>query len=600
MWTLAAGAVTPAEITVFLVSLAVLLGAARGLGEMARKLGQPTVLGEILAGVLLGPTVLGAVSPDLYTWLFPEYLTGMAAVVGGEGGGAVSPVKIGLDLLLMLSVCLLLLVAGLEVDLSSVARQGKAAAAVSIAGIAVPFSLGFGICWVLPGLMGMEPGADKLPFALFVGIAMSITALPVIAKVLMDLNMLKTDLGMLVMSSAMVNDLLGWLGFALVLAMIAGAGEGEAATAGAEMGLGMTIALTLVFVGGMLTVGRWLANRSLPWVQANTSFPGGPLTLVLIVALAGAAFTEWIGIHSIFGAFIVGIAVGDSRHLREKTRSTIEQFVTNFFAPLFFASIGLRVNFVDAFDPLLVIVVLVVAILGKLLGCFAGAKLAGMESRPAWAVGFGMSARGAMEIILGQLALEADLITPELFVAIVVMALATSLLPGPMMQWLMGRKQVRGLADLTTDKTFIPRLKARDVREALEELAEVAARELDVDPARIVASAWRREQVMPTGLPQGIAVPHASVPGLKRPLAVVGISQPGIDFDARDGSQSHIICLLLAPADKPEAQVELLAAVSRALATDAARDEIGHAQTAVEFRAALAATSDPPAAANHG
>lgn len=626
MQTLAAATISAEEVTRLLIALAVLLGLARVLGEVARKLKQPAVLGEIIAGVLLGATVLGnpaLLGPDgfnvkLYHWVFPEYMLdkageqvrmeaeptgqakGQAQVDGPELSASepkADPVPqtgyISTTMFLHLSAVFLLLVAGLEVDLSIVWKQGKAALLISATGMVIPFVLGFALAYTLPGVIGYEVSSGMLlPFSLFLGIAMSITALPVIAKILMDLNMFRSDMGMLIMSSAMVNDLLGWIGFAMVLAMIApvsGAGM-EAGHAAGGSGLLLTIGLTLLFVGGMLTVGRWLAHKLLPFIQAHTTWPGGVLSFVMVVALFCAAITESIGIHSIFGAFIAGVAIGDSKHLREKTREMISQFITNVFAPIFFAGIGLRVNFLANFDLMAVVLVLVVAIAGKVIGCYFGGMWAGLSKRESWAVGFGMSARGAMEIILGQLALAHGLITEKLFVAIVIMAIATSMLAGPAMQSVMGRTQRRRLADFISDKGFAGQLTASDRRGAISQLAQAAAKATGVAAELIDEAIWKREEIVSTGLPNALAVPHARLDTLKHPVVIVGQSNSGVDFDSPDGSLAEIVCLLLTPAHQPETQLELLRAVAEAFPNDSVRRECLAAATITEFKAALAMT----------
>jgi Kef-type K+ transport system membrane component KefB len=184
----------------------------------------------------------------------------------------------------------------------------------------------------------------------------------------------------------------------------------------------------------MLTVGRKLLDKIMPWMQQKLSWPGGVLSISLGICFLSAAFTESIGIHAILGAFIAGIAIGDSVHLKEKAREIIYQFVTNIFAPLFFVSIGLRVNFVENFDLRLVLLVLFVAYIGKVSGAAIGARIGGFTRNESLAVGFGMNARGAMEIILGTLALQAGLINETIFVALVIMALITSLTSGPLMR----------------------------------------------------------------------------------------------------------------------------------------------------------------------
>jgi Kef-type K+ transport system membrane component KefB len=183
-----------------------------------------------------------------------------------------------------------------------------------------------------------------------------------------------------------------------------------------------------------LVVGRWVINRVLPWIQKNLSWPGGVLSISLGFCFLGAAFTEYIGLHAILGAFIVGIALGDSVHLQEREREIIHQFVTNVFAPLFFVSIGLRVNFITNFDWQLVTLVMFLAVVCKVFGASLGAYMGGLTKRESLAVGFGLNARGAMEIILGTLALNAGLIDEKMFVALVVMALFTSMISGPLMK----------------------------------------------------------------------------------------------------------------------------------------------------------------------
>jgi Kef-type K+ transport system membrane component KefB len=607
---LAAGPLEVSEITRLLLAMAVLLGLARFMGETARQLGQPAVLGEILAGILLGSTVFGALAPGYYDWLFP--------LTPG------SPVAIAEEGFIVMSATLLLLVVGLEVDLSTVWRQGKAMALVSAFGIAIPMTIGSTLGWFAPNLLGVwdvDP-AMRLPLAIFTGIAMSITALPVIAKILMDLNLAKSDMGMLVISSAMLNDLVGWIGFAVVLALLpaaagsdpthaidaaghavnagahvtqAAAASGGGATSGGGSGGGatsgggvlVTIGITLAFLAFMMTIGRYILHRLMPYVQSRWSYPGGVLGFVFVVALLCAALTEHLGIHSIFGAFIAGVALGDSHHLRERTRDTIHQFVTNIFAPIFFASIGLRINFVDAFYLPAVLIVLAVAILGKVGGCYFGAKLAGLSERESLGVGFGMAAQGAVGIILGTLAFQAGLISEQLLVAIVIMALGTSLLAGPAMQKILRLKTQKQLHTLLSDRHILTDEQSRSIPEVLRVLAERAAELTSVDEDDIYREVMRREAVMHTALPHGLAVPHARLVDLAKPTVVIARSRDGIDFDAADGELSRLIFLILTPTDQPDTQIETLALIAKAFEKPEVRQRCLHADSPAEFRAVL-------------
>src|ERR1700689_340816 len=332
------------DVMTMFVALAVLLGAAKLAGEIMQKLDQPSVLGEIMAGILLGPTVLGHFKPGLYAFIFPA--TGNLPIV--------------LETVTTLGVVFFLLTAGLEIDLRSIYRQGRSALLVSFLGVIIPFALGFGAAEWSPQFLGAETGANTRIFALFVGTALSISGLPVIAKILMDLNLLRSEMGTVVMSSAMFDDLVGWILFSMILGMMSGGGT-------SMDGVKRTIMLVIAFVVLALTVVRWLIDKLLPHIQAHTSWPGGVLGFIFTLTLAAAAFAEYAGIHAVFGAFIIGIAVGESTHLRKRTSELIHGIVTNVFAPFFFASIGLRTNFVANFNLPITATVIGVACIGKLL-----------------------------------------------------------------------------------------------------------------------------------------------------------------------------------------------------------------------------------------
>src|SRR6478609_1068694 len=388
----------------------------RLLAEAARKFKQPAVIGEIIAGLLLGPTVLGMINPEWFNTLYPVP-SSTATVLSG---------------FVQVAVIMLLFIAGLEVDLHIVWQQGRQALSTSLLGLVIPFFIGFIFPYNFPEFFGIVEGQQPLIFALFMGTAMAITALPVIVRILMDLNIFKSRMGMLVVASAMVDDVVGWLIFSVILGMIG--------KEGGTMSVFYTTILTIGFVVFMLTIGRGLLNRVLPWVNKKLAWPGGVLSVSLALCFLGAAFTEYIGIHAVFGAFIVGVALGDSEHFSERAKEIVHQFINNIFAPLFFVSIGLRVNFFTNFDWLLTLIIIVIAFTGKIIGCGVGTRLGGLSWRESFAAAFGMNARGAMEIILGIVALENGLINEKVFVSLIVMALVTSMSSGPLMKWLLKSK----------------------------------------------------------------------------------------------------------------------------------------------------------------
>ncbi|MFO7831442.1 MAG: cation:proton antiporter [Desulfuromonadaceae bacterium] len=533
-------ALTSHNVTVMFFSLAVLLGVARLLGEVAQRLRQPSVLGELLAGVILGPTILGRMAPALSETLFP--LHGVNAIA--------------LESIATLAIGLFLLVAGMEVDLSTAWKQGKTGGKIGLSSIAIPFAVATLAAFVVPEALGRQPDSDPLVFALFFAIAISISALPIIAKTLIDMGLYRSDLGMVVISAAILNDVIGWVVFAVILGFLSGTG-------GAGLEIVLTIALTLIFIAGMLTAGRYLIHKILPFVQAYTRWPAGELSFALILGLLGAAFTEWIGIHAILGAFIVGVAIGDSSHLRERSRVIIGDFVSFIFAPVFFASIGLKVDFLAHFDVVLVLTVLLMACVCKLIGGTLGARWGGMSKRESLAVGFAMVSVGAMGIIVGMIALNAGIIDERLFVALIVMAMVTSMISGPSMRLVLHKEKKWKLRDVLSSKLFIRSLQAYTRRQVIHEMTKAVGEVGDLDAATLELAVRAREEVMSTGIGNGVALPHARIAGLKEVWVVVGISSRGIDFDAPDGKPANLIFLILTPEDDPSAQLDIAAEITR-------------------------------------
>lgn len=401
------------DVVVLLSSISIMLLASRLFAELGRKIKLPIVMGEMIMGIILGPSVIGYFFPETFKHLFPE--TGNVAI--------------SLNAITQISVVMLLFVAGMEVQLPVVLKQGRLALYTSFTSLAIPFTIGFWMIWYFPEFFQLQHSGSHVILSVFFGTALAISALPVIARILMDMNLYRTKLGMLIMASAMFNDLVGWLIFSIVLAMIDNDGDGTK--------LSLTILYVFAFGVFMLTIGRKLLAKSLPFIQTKLSWPGGVLAFALGMCFMCAAFTEAIGIHAILGAFIMGIALGDSVHLKERAREIIHQFVTNIFAPLFFVGIGLHINFIEHFNGSLVLVVLAVACISKIGGAWIGAYMGGLDKRNSLAVGFGLNARGAMEILLGTIAFKAGIIRADLYVALIIMALITSISSAPLIKWAM-------------------------------------------------------------------------------------------------------------------------------------------------------------------
>jgi Kef-type K+ transport system membrane component KefB/mannitol/fructose-specific phosphotransferase system IIA component (Ntr-type) len=545
---------TEHDSLVFLLSLGAMLAAARLVGEIGRWLGMPMVVGEIAAGIVLGPTVFGRVAPDAQRWLFP--------------GGAVRSMVGGYS---TIAVVLLLVVVGLEVDLGVLRRRGRSAALTGFLGLLLPFVSGVVLGFLLPDSDLLDPSRRTI-VALFLGVALSISALPVIAKTLLDLGLFKTDVGLLVMASAMIDDLAGWLALSLLLGPV----RGGTIDVGSFL---RTVLFGALFVAGMLVGGRRAIDAVLARVERATATAAGRvLSLVILLALFGAAATQAIGLHAILGGFVVGLTIGGSTRINERTRVAIEDFVVNVFAPVFFATIGLQVDFVAAFDLRLVLLVLVLATVPKLLGCTLGARLGGLKWRQATAVGFGMNARGAMGIVLADLAREEGLLRDQMFVALIFMALATSLVSGPAMKHLLyGEEPDEDVVTLLRRGAFVSELHAHTPKEAIAELVRALGSLLKGRKREARDAVLERELVAATGLGDEVAIPHAAVEGLDRPLLALGRSTAGIDFDAPDGRPARFVFLLLIPPKEYDEEVRILASIARATHDARSREELGAA-----------------------
>ncbi|MEX0698365.1 MAG: cation:proton antiporter [Acidimicrobiia bacterium] len=400
-------AASHSDILHLLVTLAVLLATARLLGEISHRLGQPTVIGEILAGVLLGPSVLGLLAPDLAAWVVPQ-----TAVEGYL-----------LELVALIGVMLLLIITGFEIDLGLIRRRARTAFGVATGGLVLPLLTGLGLGLLFPTDLLPAPN-QRLLFALFLATAMSITAIPVLAKVLIDLNLMRRDLGQTMLAAGMIDDITGWT----LLGVVAGLASAGRLVATSVL---RTMAMVILFVIATLTVGRFLVRKSLDLVQDRMRSRDRLLTLVVVLAFGWGALTQVLGLEPMIGAFAIGILFGQSPRLPTDVHRKLEAVALGIFSPIFFAVAGLKVDVRSLTDPRLLLLagaVLGVATFGKVVGAYVGARL--LSGQPHWnalAYGAGLNARGAIVIIVATLGLSLEILNQEVFTMIVVMAILTSL-----------------------------------------------------------------------------------------------------------------------------------------------------------------------------
>jgi Kef-type K+ transport system membrane component KefB len=401
-----------------LVQLIVIILAARAGAAVARWLRQPSVVGEIVAGLLLGPSVFGAVFPDLFVTVFS----------GGPNGGQLEAALTGFS---QIGLVLLLFLVGIEFDFSHVRRQGGLAAGVSLAGIVAPFTLGIGLAAVMaPRLaaLGATNTIDTRAFALFLGTAMSITAIPILGRILIEMGLQRSPLGALVIAAAACDDAVGWTLLATVSALATG--NFEPARIAVMVGATIGFAAAMLFVVRPLLLPR--LERS---VNAEGRLPLGILSIVLAILFGAAYVTSAIGIFAIFGGFLLGAALSGAPRVREAFVNQFNDFTTVFFLPIFFTFTGLRTN-LGSLDGLEAwgwcAAVLVVAVAGKWGGCGLAARLGGMPAGEAACVGVLMNTRALMELIVINVGMDLGVIPPSVYCMLVLMAIATTLMATPL------------------------------------------------------------------------------------------------------------------------------------------------------------------------
>jgi Kef-type K+ transport system membrane component KefB/nucleotide-binding universal stress UspA family protein len=406
-----------ASVVIFIAQLAVLLVAARVAGELAQRVGQPAVLGQIVAGLLLGPSVLGALAPGLWHALFP-----------GAGNTHVM-----LDAVAQLGVILLLLMTGMDTDLSVFRDARRAALSISLSGIVVPFVCGIALGALLPESLLPTPPRRAIT-ALFLGTALSISSVKIVALVVRDLGFLRRTVGQVIIASSILDDTIGWVIVAVTFGLaLHGAVDFP--------GLARMLLGTVCFLALSFTVGRRWVYRLLRWSNDNLTSELALVTVVVVVAAVLALITAAIGVHLLLGAFVAGILVGQSPLLTRRIQAPLRGLIVALFMPVFFALAGLTADLGTLAGTGLYLTggLILVASFGKFLGAFLGGRIGGLTYAESFAVGCGMNARGSTEIIVASIGLSMGALDERFFTAIVAMAVITTLAMPPMLRWALQR-----------------------------------------------------------------------------------------------------------------------------------------------------------------
>ena len=407
---------------IFVGELILLLLFGRMLGEGMSRIGQPAIFGQLLAGVLLGPSLFGALMPQLRHVIFPD----------------TPALKSMIDAVSQIGILLLLLMTGMETNLALVNRRRRAVISTSVFGIAVPFACGVVLAYAMPADLVPNPGA-RLVTALFLGTALSISSVKIVAMVLMEVGAIRRDLGQLMLATAILDDTIAWV----IIAVIAGiAAQGSVSWSG----IGASLAGAVLFLGLCLTVGRRVVSRIIRWSNDSMTTEVPVITAILLVMLAMALATDLIGVHTALGAFMAGVLVGQSPILTEHIEGELRGFIIAFFSPVFFAVAGLGMDLRTLLDPTLLLVtlaVIIVASLGKFLGALAGGRLGGLTGAESLALATGLNARGSTEVIIASIGLSLGALSNQLYTMIVAMAVVTTMAMPPTLRWMLSRVPLR-------------------------------------------------------------------------------------------------------------------------------------------------------------
>jgi Kef-type K+ transport system membrane component KefB len=400
----------------FLIQIGVVMAASQALGRLFRRLGQPPVIGEMIAGIVLGPSLLGWLVPQLHDSLFPAASLAPLGLVG----------QLGLVFYMFL--------VGASLDLDHLRDNRHVALVTSLTSITIPFASGVLLAVMLRPQLA-PPHVSTMAFALFFGVCLSITAFPVLARILTDTGMLKTPLGSVAISCAAVDDVSAWLVLAAVMGFVHVTGQGQ------EHSLSVTLLRLAIYVAGMFLLRRMAAPMVRARQQVETQ---KELPLLLLAAVASAVATEWIGIHAVFGAFFAGAVMPKRPALIEYVRATVEPFNTVVLLPLFFALTGLRTQMgmvLDRQSLFYTALIVVIAVAGKWLGASLAARAMGLPAREANALGVLMNTRGLVELVVLNIGYEAGLLPQRVFSMLVTMAVLTTLMTTPLLRWTYLNKQ---------------------------------------------------------------------------------------------------------------------------------------------------------------
>ncbi len=528
------------HLITFMLQFAIILGLSKGLGIIFQKFKQPTITADLIIGIILGPTILKKIFPSFSNLLFPadHTQTMMLETIAWTG------------------IFFLLLETGLEVNFASIWKQKKQASIIAITGIIIPLFICFSSLLLFVPEKYLVAHTSKVMFSIFVAVTLTISAMPIAIRALYDLNILKSDMGFLVVSALTINDFIGWILFTIILGIYQ---HGEADF----FYILKIFIITISFAGGSLIFLRKYIDKSIKYIKNNLDDGiGMTISLITFIGMVFGAITLSIGLHALLGFFLAGLIAGGSDFLTEKERNVINKMVYAIFVPFFFVNIGLKIDFLSGFNITLMFFITLLGVFSKFLGAWIGTILSRNSKKDRVAIAVAHTAGGEMQIVIAILALESGLISQSIFVAIVGGAILSTILLGPWLSWILKLRISYDFVSLFKKEHILDFIDLKNRDEVIHALSIKAAIYLKIDYHTIKDSIYVREDLISTAIGNNLAIPHARLSNIKKPLVLFLKTENDIEWNAPDGLPVHFIFLIITPEDQTTLQLKLLRDIS--------------------------------------
>lgn len=518
------------NIFYLLLQLSIIFILTNLINSFLKKMNQPTITGDLIVGIFLGPTVLGSFFPEIYNYIFPQNLVQIAM----------------LDTLAWFGLFLVLLSTGIEVDFSSIWKQRKNALIISISDIIIPIVFSILFIYLLPNRY-FEFSDNKFITIFFIAVIMTISALPIAIRALREVGIMKSDLGFLIISALTINDIIGWIIFTLILSLFS------------MDTFNYIIAAKIIFYTGIFTflalnIGKKVVN----WLFSkvfNQDGNGiqGVLAVLISTGILFGLMTLEIGIHTLFGFFIAGIVAGDSPHFTKSARNTVHNFVYPIFASLFFVNIGLKINFFESFNIYLAIFMTFIGVAGRYIGAWIGATLSkNIIYRNI--ISIAHTPGGEMHIVVSLIALSFGLLSKELFVAIVFAAILSSIIIGPWLSF--SSKRFRYLQSVKISIYPNIKLEGKTKEEVIFKLLESVG--LEDKSKESFENILEKEEWVCSGLENSIAIPKGVINEIEEPRIIFARLENPINWNSLDGKLAKNIFLILTSNELQEEQIKII------------------------------------------